>query len=244
MKKLIATLALVLLFTASAQAATIVVDENFDSAAEQVNVDTLLGWTNIGPAGEDFEFRTTQSGEGDGGTIGIEKKKSGGNWGSYSYDVSHTLGAGESYRFEAYLECMDVWTGTSNLLRLYNAAGDRTQFYYDTNAELDWAIYTAGGSKVHNDDVFSSSTKIRVAWDISPTSITAWYDLTGGTSWTKLGTDSSVGLGDIKSMNVQFYTAQTASKVRADSLSLTVIPEPATMGLLIMGALALLRRRR
>jgi hypothetical protein len=248
MKKVIAILAFVLLFTASAQAAFLM-DENFNSAAQSVDVDTLPGWVNNKGSGVEW-FRTTQASDSvDGGTLGIEKKQSGGDWGSYSYDISHTLGAGESYRFEAYLVAENDHASTAHNLRVYHSDGRRTQFYFDGAAELDWAIYDAGSTKIHNDNVSTSSMVARVAFDIGPDGVTAWYDETGGTSWVKLGdalatSNSDFGFDGIGEVNSQMYTAQTASKVRADSFSLTTIPEPSTLALLALGSLAALFRRK
>jgi hypothetical protein len=248
MKKTIAVLVVLLLAAASAEAAFLM-NETFDTAAQQVDVDTLPGWVNNNGSSVEW-FRTTQVSDAvDGGTLGIEKKQSGGSWGSYSYDISHTLGAGESYRFEAYLEAQNGHTDTAHNLRIYHSDGRRTQFYFDGAAELDWAIYDAGSSKIHNANVSTSSLVVRVALDIGPDGVTAWYDLSGGTSWVSLGdalatSNSDFGFDGIGEVNSQMYTAQTASKVRADSFSLTTIPEPSTLALLALGSLAALFRRK
>ncbi|MCX5683754.1 MAG: PEP-CTERM sorting domain-containing protein, partial [Planctomycetota bacterium] len=55
--------------------------------------------------------------------------------------------------------------------------------------------------------------------------------------------DSKINIDDYYLMDVG-YTYQGAPMGESSSLSTLAVPEPATMGLLLIGAAALLRRRR
>ena len=135
MKKIIAVLAVLLLAVSSAQAVTVLMDENFDSADYHVDLDTLPGWTNDNGSGV-FPIRTTLLPDTpvDGPTRGIEKFEGEYFTSFYEYAVSDvTLGAGEYYRYESYWHVIDgeVNQHATGVTRLRHSDDRVIQWYFD-----------------------------------------------------------------------------------------------------------------
>ncbi len=244
MKKLITMLALVLLFAASAQAATVTVlmDENFDSYAVDVDPATVSGsgWVNVRGAG--WEMLTVAGV--DGGTVGVRPTDAAATITTYpsvySYAISDvTLGAGEFYRFEAY---MDVpGSGNQEMVSLVLTHSDGRLIYYTLNSSrgglLTMDVYedTIGWNRFARlREVVGDSVSAHVRLDIGPDGVIASYDM--GIGWVEQGQalvigdpedpeDDEPGLGftgGLVELQVLFQTNSPAALVYADSLKLTV----------------------
>lgn len=81
---------------------------------------------------------------------------------------------------------------------------------------------------------FPGAAKPDLLWDIA---VAQGIDLTG---WTTLGT----GAASIEKLGTQYYILGNGTYNGAARAFVLVIPEPATLGLLAFGGLAMLRRRR
>ncbi len=262
MKKIIGVLALVLLFTASTQAATVLMDENFDSADYHVDLDTLPGWTNDHGSGVAPIFTTYRDIEPVDGGRGIYKFEGEYAWSNYSYAIApHAdLSPGEFYRFESYWHVTD---GPANQLacvqgEIHHSDGRRAAWYYDPGEDLV-AVISDEENNLYRDDLLPapSVTDIRLRIDLDPDGVTWWYNLgeAPGSGWVlftqALASDDPLLdlTGDITKVRVGLFSFTELDWPQADSFSLTVessaaIPEPATLAVLALGGFAVLLRRK
>ncbi len=255
MKKWITMLALVLLFTASAQAATILMNETFDAAADGVDLDTLTGRVNTVGSGVVRLVTTTVPGdEVEGSTRGFSQDPTSLiGWSStYSYAVSNvTLGAGEFYRYESFWHVLDDenYSSGAALTQLIHSDGRKIQYYWDAGADLTQDIRNAGGSRINRIRVFPGNPgDIRLRLDVGPDGVIASYDI--GSGWVETGqalaSDNALFgfAGGITDVTVQLYGFSNVNMAQGDTFNLTVLPEPATLAVLALGGLAVLLRRK
>ncbi len=241
MKKLITVLALVLLFTASTQAATILMDEDFDSATGGVDLSTLAGWTASGVA-------ILTASPVDGGTMGIQGAAGSG---LYSYALTDSgLAAGEFYRFEAYLDIPDTTNGAMVHLQVSETGlAKHFQIVLEDDGTLTQDVYiSSGGGSGSRARVMlpsASSYAIRARLDISASGIVSSYD--DGSGWQALGSTAVGASAPLVNMRAYLWSAGgggLAGTAQADTISVVVLPEPATLAVLALGGFAVLLRRK
>ena len=256
MKKIIGVLALVLLFTASTQAAVVLMDENFDGAAPDVDLDTLPGWVNNNGAGVGVIQTSNSSVEPVDVGRGISLEQDAANynvWTSYSYAVSDvTLGAGEFYRFEAFFDVHDSELNSSSAVQagLTHSDGRSIGLYIDPLDDLtqDTDSRDQGGARKRHRIYPDISGEIRVRMDVGPDGVQSWYD--NGAGWVWIGEalaseNATWGFtGGIVDVGVTLFAYEGTSAPDADTFSLVVLPEPATLAVLALGGFAVLLRRK
>ncbi len=244
MKKIIGVLALVLLFTASAQAVTVttLMDENFDSYAvdEDPAVVSGSGWVNLRSPGSTM---LTVAGV-DGGTIGVQPSEEAASFAGrpsvYTYAISDvTLGAGEFYRFDAFLNAPGSGHEEMVHLQLKTSDGRVFQSVLEGNNLLAQDAYEDTGytnqiARIRTEDIgYHMALHARI--DLSPDGMIGYYDK--GAGWVEAGRamvladpedpeDEDEPLlsvtGGIVELQVQFWTNNAANLVYADSFKLTV----------------------
>ncbi len=144
MKKIIAVLVVLSLAVSSAQALTVLMDENFDSATQWQDIEAI-GWTNNNGASE-IQIRTTYPdieavdvGRGI-FQYGFDDEPEG-LPGHYEYDINDavTLGAGEFYRYESFWHVTDGPTSQDAyaVTRLRHTDDRVIQWTFDAG-EVSW----------------------------------------------------------------------------------------------------------
>ncbi len=262
MKKIIAVLVVLLLAVSSAQAVTVLMDENFDSLPEHVDLDTLSGWTNNNGTGVFPIFTTYRDIDPVDVGRGIHKYEGEYGWSNYSYAVSDvTLGAGEFYRYDSFWHVTDgpVNWGAASLTKLLFSDGRTIEYYWDADyGDMSFEIWDSGGSRILKNRIYPlGQGDIRLRIDVGPDGVTASYDMGAVGSWVEQGQHLATEnplfgfAGGITEVNVQLFSYTNLDWPQADSLRLTVessaaaaIPEPATICLLALAATVLLARRR
>ena len=250
MYKLITILALVLLFTASAQA-TVLMDETFDTGTQYADLDTLPGWVNNNGSGINH-ILITDSIVDDG--LGIYKHDGGGQFTDYSYTIANApLGAGEFYRFEYFVSVIDGPTNQSAAAQvlLEHSDGRSFRWFFDTAETLNADIYDGGNriNRISQTPMFDAAqTDLRLRLDLDATGVTASRDTGGGMlamGQALATTDSRFSVtGGISNVRVKLFNYTSQDRPEADTFSLRVVPEPATLTLLTLGGLAALLRRK
>lgn len=91
-------------------------------------------------------------------------------------------------------------------------------------------------------DVNSSVVRLYNVTDINNVSLLASLTTTSGTLASNANGTGALAFGNIDGMNATLYAMSTNQGIQA--FDVTVVPEPATMTALALGALALMRRRR
>ncbi len=265
MKKIIAVLTVLLLAVSSAQAVTVLMDEDFDSADYHVDLDTLPGWTNNN--GYDVNgdainqiMTTYRDIEPVDVGRGIYKFEGEYSWADYSYAVSDvTLGPGEFYRFESFWHVTDgpANSNASMLTKLVHSDGRSIEYYWNANGDaMSHEIWDSSGTRILKNRIYPlGQGDIRFRIDVNADGVIGSYDLGADGSWVEQGQalateNPDFGFaGGIVEVNVQLFSYTELDWPQADTLILTVessapIPEPATICLLTLAGTVLLARRR
>ncbi len=256
MKKTIAVLVVLLMAVGSAQGVTVLMDEDFNSAASGVDLDTLTGWTNSLGAGSATILTSVPGIEpiDVGRGISYDASVNPGGWATYNRAVSNvSLGAGEFYRFEGFWDVHDS-TDSSNstvLSTIQHSDGRQVQLYInpgdDLTQDTDSRMVSGGARKRHR--IFPNiSGEIRVRQDFGPDGVQSWYD--NGAGWVLIGEalateNATWGFsGGMVIFELGMSAWEPLSAPDGDSFSLVVMPEPATLAVLALGGLAALLRRK
>ena len=212
MKKIIAVLAVLLLAVSSAQAVTVLMDENFDSANQWVDIDALAlpGWTNNHGSGV-LQIRTTYP-DIEAVDVGRGIFKYGyesdpeetlfTSFYEYAIDDSVALGPSSFYRYESYLHVTDGPIGDQDanaVTRLRHTDGRLIQWAFDAgevtwqDGYLDLSIWTsAAGTEIKSINLPLSNNPmydVRVRIDVDANGVTAWYNPgeAPGSGWVLFG---------------------------------------------------------
>ncbi len=265
MKTIIAVLAVLLLAVSSAQAATVLMDEDFNSLPEHVDLDTVPGWTNNLGSGVGPLFTTYRDIDPVDVGRGIHKYEWEYLWSDYSYaiDPHDALGPGEFYRFDSFWHVIDgpVNQLACSLTRLMFSDGRQIHLYFDPNEDITQEIYAETEpdglferNRISNNRIYPGvEGDLRLRLDVGPDGVLAYYDAGGG--WIQQGQalasdDARFSFtGGIASVRVELFSFTNLDWPQADSFSLTVessapTPEPATICLLALAGTVLLAGRR
>jgi hypothetical protein len=210
---------------------TILFQENFDGVGAGTGLDSL-GWTN---GAWTVSANTIDSGNS--ATVG--------GGGNTEHAIGHTLGAGEHFQ----IDVVHYGPGGAAYFGAVNAAGNRI-FWNHFNAWAGGAIefQSEAPPGVTNEQQFDFGLQEprTTRLEIFETTAKLSFDPDGGGGFInmfELQPGREFGLGDLDKIQL-FSTSASPGAAFWDSIVVQVIPEPASMGLLAMGALAMLRRRR
>lgn len=224
-----------------------------DSAGTALN-----GVANSGSLGSQWNFggagmATDGSGSfvlaGDGGTTTRKVPKKGTVNADPLNDLYATpLSGSDTYTIEMTFSAWDLTgatTGDGMNFKALDATGTMVALLQlekdsDTTARLRWA---SGNSSYRNYAVALTGSSTTISIDFNMADGTAEYFLNGGNEYTFSGQTYAGNIGNMTLVkNGTWSTA--ASSIAIDSMGLSVIPEPATLGLLSMTGLMLVVRRR
>ena len=212
MKKIIAVLAVLLLAVSSAQAVTVLMDQNFDSASDHVELDTIQGWTNNNGHWQDGrgvnkimttypDIEPVDAGKGihryepPEETVFLTADY------EYAIDDSVVLGASSYYRYESFWHVTDgpINDNATGLTRLRHTDGRVIQWSFDAG-ETGWkagymnlsVLTSEAGTEIKNINLPVSNTPmidVRVRIDVNAAGVTAWYNPgeAPGSGWVLLG---------------------------------------------------------
>ncbi len=260
MRKTIAVLVVLLLAVSSAQAVTVLMDENFDSANQWVDIDTLalLGWTNNHGSGV-LQIRTTYP-DIEAVDVGRGIFKYGyeddleetlfTSFYEYEIDDSVALGAGQYYRYESFWHVTDGPTSqdANAVTRLRHTDGRLIQWAFDAgevtwqDGYLDLSIWTsAAGTEIKSINLPLSNNPmvdLRVRIDVDAAGVTVWYNPgeAPGSGWVLFGQalaseDSRFGFtGGLEAVEVELYNVTALDRPQADTFSLIVDGAPGIPG--------------
>ncbi len=168
--------------------------------------------------------------ETEGGNIGA-------NWTSSTYGAGYVYGARESGGYSGY--CLHTWlympgwgVGPSD----YYATSD--SFSVTPGSQYDLSTYTKMTG------YGSGNIQLRITWDNGAGDSQFFYP---GTDWEKVSISGTVPAG-VTSAQIRLagcfnYNWTGNCNAYFDEVSYTETPEPATMGLMILGGLFLRRRK-
>ena len=168
-----------------------------------------------------------------------------------------TLLAGEFFRFEYVVNVPDISGGGLDI-QLYEqdptsggSKDPRLQLQNRNFAAVDGFIAVgynnaAGeGVGLSPTDTLPASTTRYVRFDFDGSGVEL-FTSSDGVTYTSVGSDNSAGLDTISAVGLFTFTIGNSGTtfINFDSMSLQVIPEPATLVLLASGVLSVLVRKR
>jgi len=127
----------------------------------------------------------------------------------------------------------DKWTGT----RMQLAANK------DGNS-LTITSKNVGGCGEENLALGVGNDTAHMKLRLYPTETYLDYSLDDGATWSTLTPTNQGGQATVDNVRILIWGYLGQHWPRIDSISLAVLPEPATLGLLVVGGLAVLKRRR
>ncbi len=258
MKKIIAVLVVLLLAVSSAQALTVLMDENFDSADDHVDLDTLPKWTNNNGSDTETIFTSYPDIEPVDSGRGIHKygypeiTEFDFSWYEYEINAAVTLGAGEYYRYESFWHVTDgpINDNAYAVTRRRHTDDRVIQWTFDAG-EATWkpgymelSIWTGywweSGVEIKSINLPVSNTPmidVRVRIDVNAAGVTAWYNPgeAPGSGWILLGEalaseDSRLGFsGGLEAVEIELYSDTNLDWPFADTFSL-IVDAPALPG--------------
>ena len=229
MRKIL-TVLVILSLAGVAQAAYI---EDFEGFSAPVSP----GWTTVAATWATGS-RTVTAGSGTGADQGLVTA---GNAGAYTAHGEDVTTAGQVVTMDAYMKAssygyMHLYGDESNRMTIRIAPGNQYQIEVQDNGSYVLAVNVDPLSDAINSSEFYHG---RITWTIGTGVVLQAWDESNvlqanqSVSWTETPT---VALD-----NVGFWAF---SAIAMDDISVTSIPEPATMGGLILGAAGLIIRRR
>lgn len=198
-----------------------------------------------------------------GGGVNFQSTATGNYTGTLPIDAMFTGllawgNAGDTFRFESFESFNDSgvdsrWTdltftfGAFATILDFGSYGAGTSFTMDTetsNFDTEIALYTAGGLRLANDDDGGSGTLSMIAPGVL--AVGTYYLI--GSGYDSFFADGFAGAGTATgALNMQINGVNKFSGALASRELVVgkfeVVPEPATLSVLAIGALALMRRR-